>query len=203
MSLRLRAAGVLLRGPLLLPPLRWVERRTTGALDRLLEEHDRAALEKVRLDDRPLPLTVAGRRREMASRHARRVDALIADLGPDRAAEEGRRALGEAGRGMGEAARRWLRPSGDLGDLTAAATVLYRVLGIEFRVKSEKSGVFLEVSRCALAEVYSSATCRVLSAADEGVVRGLDPRVEMRFINHQVSEAPMCRASITVREEGS
>ena len=87
-------------------------------------------------------------------------------------------------------------------DLTKAAKILYRILGIEFHLEwLDKSNATVIIDRCALAEQYSKLTCEVLSATDEGVIKGLQPNLTMKFKEYMTSGCKNCRADIHFNEK--
>ncbi len=133
----------------------------------------------------------------MAKQHEELVEALASALGREKALELGRKALFEVGRNLGIESRAKLGVGNNPKDLIKAAKILYRVLGIDFTVEtSEKTQATLVVSRCALSRQYSEFTCRVLSATDEGVVKGLEPHANMTFKEVLTSGCRNCRAKI-------
>ena len=142
--------------------------------------------------------TIDEKRSLMAAEHAMIVQELATAVGRDKALTLGREALFEVGRRLGLETREKLGVSSDSPkDLVRAATILYRVLGIDFNAEwSGADQATLVVNRCALAQKYSEFTCRVLSATDEGVVRGLDPNATMTFEELVTSGCPKCRAKI-------
>lgn len=147
--------------------------------------------------------TIEEERAAMARKHTILVDALVDAVGRDRAVELGRNALFKVGKDLGVKTRRRLGLRDELGDLNRAAQVLYRVLGIESRIEQLENGdATLIVERCALAREYSELTCLVLSATDEGVVRGLHSEACMRFKERMTSGCPRCIAAIEFKREG-
>ncbi len=179
-----------------------VSELTTGALGSVLASHAPEALAQ-------LDLKAAGSkdtdtiRSEMASRHARMVEALVGSVGRERALELGRAALFEVGRTLGKEARQKLKVGGSSRDLVRAARVLYRVLGIDFSYSKSPNGKSeMIVTRCALSAQYSELTCLVMSAADEGVVRGLNPDASLYFKERITSGCKECRAAIELGAEG-
>ncbi len=155
-----------------------------------------------------LPSSAAGagvlkkKRAAMAKQHAQFVESLVAELGRDKALKQGRAAFFEAGKRLGAQARTMLGAGGESADLIRAAKVLYRALGIEFTVEwTGKETATLVVNRCALAEEYSELTCMVLSAADEGVMRGLNASAQMQFREHMTGNCQKCKADIQFKGE--
>ncbi len=169
---------------------------TTDALKSLLASY---ALEKQSsaIDWNPQSKTLEQRRTNMAKQHAKLVEALASALGREKALELGRKALFEVGRNLGIESRAKLGVGNNPKDLIKAAKILYRVLGIDFTVETlENTRATLVVSRCALSQQYSEFTCRVLSATDEGVVKGLEPHANMTFKEVLTSGCRNCRAQI-------
>jgi hypothetical protein len=199
MSLRLRALAKRTPERVLAKELSRVDELTTAALDGLLERHAPGAL--ARLGPRPegSGADLEGRRDSMAAAHEARVKALVDAVGRERAVNLAREELFRVGIRLGEEARARLGVGDALEDLVLAAKVLYRVLGIEFRVEREGSGgAVIRVDRCALAQRYSDDTCLALSATDEGVVNGLNPRVTMVFEERLTAGAPECVARLHI-----
>ena len=202
MSLKLRASRLYTPSSMLRRELDRVREETTGALDGLLEEHAPGSVQGLEEGDPPYKGDLAARRRAMAEAHRRRVAALVAALGREEAVRRGRLRLFPVGRGLGEEARERLGVGDDIGDLVTAAAVLYRVLGIHFEAETREDGsVLLRIDRCALAEGYDETTCMLMSAADEGMVRGLNPRVGMEFRERITAGGPACLADLTVSQQ--
>jgi hypothetical protein len=204
MSLQLRLAALWMPPSLLQRELDRVARVTTAALDDLLAEHAPWSLDRVRHEDAPQRGTLAQRRAAMGQAHERRVAALVQALGREQAVALGRAALFPVGQRLGREVRARLGVGNGAADLLRAARVLYNVLGIAFTVQwQEGRPALLCVHRCALAAHYAAVTCAVLSATDEGVVRGLNPGVRMRFQACMPAGAPRCLACLEYRTEGS
>lgn len=141
--------------------------------------------------------TLDERRRHMAEIHNELVATLINTMGRDEAFSLGREAMFTAGLSLGQEFRSVLGVGNSLEDLILAAKILYKVLGIEFNIKkSEEGGRVMVVNHCTLAKYYTSETCIVLSAADEGVVQGLNPKIIMKFTERITHGSPCCLASI-------
>ena len=118
----------------------------------------------------------------MAQTHAKLVEALEAAVGHDKAVALGRESLFSVGVNLGKQTRSKLGVGDNPKDLIKAAKILYRILGIEFHLEwLDESNAVAIINRCALAEQYSKLTCEVLSATDEGVIKGLQPNVTMQF----------------------
>jgi hypothetical protein len=182
--------------------LNHISELTNASLISLLKIHAPDASLKPTGQVRP-SRTIEEERTAMARKHAILVDALADAVGRDRAVELGRNALFRVGQDLGVKAHDRLGLRDDLGDLTRAAQVLYRVLGIESRVEPLENGdATLVVERCALAREYSELTCLILSATDEGVVRGLHSEACMRFKERMTSGCPRCIAAIEFKREG-
>ena len=201
MGLGLRLLSVWTPRGLLLRELAVLDGRTTRALDGLVATHAPAAVATLAPHAPPSSGSLEERRDAMATAHEARIAALTAAVGRERAVNLARVELFRVGLEVGGEARARLGVGDSAEDLVRAARVLYRVLGIEFRVERHGAGGWvMRVDRCALARRYSDATCLALSATDEGVVRGLDPRASMAFEERLAAGAPACVARIHLRE---
>ena len=75
-----------------------------------------------------------------------------------------------------------------------AARLAYRMIGIDLRADEHGSVV---VRRCAFAERYSPAVCRVMSSLDAGLVAGLTRGGRLAFSERITEGMPRCLARIT------
>ena len=138
----------------------------------------------------------------MAKKQEELVAALELALGHDEAVQLGRETLFAVGQEIGKQTRSKLGVSDNPADLTKAAKILYRVLGIEFDLQwSDRSNAKATIYRCALAQKYSKLTCEVLSATDEGVINGLQPNVTMKFTQYMTNGCKNCSANIQISKE--
>jgi hypothetical protein len=202
MSLRLKVASALTSRSVLRRELARVAEVTTGVLDELLREYAPEGLDEVRSEDTGLGDDLDHLRRAMAEGHARRVHALAEAMGEEEAIREGRRRMGPVGERLGAEARERLGVDDTTGDLIAAAKLLYKVLDIEFKAEEHWDGsVTLHIGRCGLSDGYDGITCRLMSAADEGMMRGLNPRARMEFRHRMTEGASECLADITFPKE--
>ena len=176
--------------------------KTTTALKTLITEHvdpKTAAMGSVQLHG----ASVREQRAIMAQNHAELVGTLEAALGREEATKLGREALFSVGHDVGKQSRKALGVSNNWEDLSRAAKILYRVLGIKFHLEwSDSSDAIAIIDSCALAEQYSKLTCEVLSATDEGVINGLLPNVTMKFREYMTSGCKNCKADIHFKEKG-
>jgi len=141
--------------------------------------------------------TIQEQRTAMAQTQTKLVEILEAAVGHDEAVKLGRDALFSVGQNLGEQARSSLGVGDNANDLSRAAKIMYRVLGIEFHLDwHDQSKATLIIDQCALAKQYSKLTCEVLSATDEGVVHGLQPKLTMKFEEYMTSGGRNCRAAI-------
>ena len=170
---------------------------TTNALKSLLEIHAPNAFTKIAKETALPRGDVAHKRSSMAKTHALLVEALSEAVGRDQAVNLGRKALFEVGKRLGKETRGKLGIGDSQNDLIRAAKILYHVLGIDFNVEwhGKTSGTLI-VDRCAMAKEYSELTCLVLSATDEGVIRGLESNVSMVFKERMTSGCGKCTAQI-------
>jgi len=202
-SLKLRMASAWLPAWSVKGELGRVSQLTTDALVSVLQRAAPASVSAVSQSLRPLAGSVEECRAAMALNHNRVVDALVDAVGEEYAITLGRRALYSAGLNIGEESRTRLGVGNGMEDLIMAAQVLYRVLGITFIVREGDNGLMMVVQRCALSKWYSERTCKVLSAADEGVIRGLNHRVGMKFEQMITSGCPACLARIWLESGGA
>lgn len=114
---------------------------------------------------------------------------------PVRAAEAGRRLFDEALE-FGRRVRDELRV-GSPADVMAAARVLYRGLGIDFRGGTTGDIV---VKRCYFAPHYSAGVCRLMSRLDAGVLAGLAGGGGLEFTERLTDGAGRCTARFTFPE---
>jgi hypothetical protein len=192
MSLRLRTAALLVRGWAVMPWLRLVDRTVCGSLAELIGDQ----ILVTPITGTRMPWGPAGFRRAMAQKHARLVTVLVERRGKEAGVSEGREVMHAAGIDLGDRLRSMLGLAGSEDDLFAAAGLLYRILGIEFLAEREGEGARLLVQRCSLSEHYGPLTCEVLSAMDEGVVEGLDPRARMTFTKRNTAPSSLCEAKL-------
>ncbi len=76
-------------------------------------------------------------------------------------------------------------------DAMAAARLIYRGLGIDFRGTSEGTVI---IRRCAFAEVYTPRVCALVSALDRGLLAGLTGGGVLEFQQRITEGADSCRA---------
>lgn len=107
------------------------------------------------------------------------------------------------GERLGMEARARLGVGDDMDELVEAAELLYRVLGISLESEEAEDGSrVLTIERCSLSHCYEATTCRVMSAADEGMVRGLNPKVSMTFRERITEDHPHCSAVLVISPDG-
>ena len=146
--------------------------------------------------------SIKEQRADMAQTHVKLVEKLEAALGHEKAVTLGREALFLVGENLGKQTRNRLGIGNSSNDLTKAAKILYRVLGIDFHLEwLDKSNAEVFIDRCALAEHYSKLTCEVLSATDEGVIKGLQPNAKLQFKEYMTSGCRKCKADIHLNEK--
>ena len=191
MSFRLKVASVMATRSLLERELGRVAEMTTAELDGMVEEHAPGTLDALRSEDRPMEGDLEAKRRAMADAQRRRVAALVDAMGEDAAVEEGRRRMGPVGERLGSEARKRLGVDTSMEDL-----------GIEFTAEEHRdTSVTLHIQRCGLSEGYDGVTCRLMSATDEGMVRGLNPAARLEFRHRLTEGASECVADIELHRE--
>ena len=174
--------------------------RTTTVLKALISKHGVKQDEVT--NQKKQPTNIQEQREDMARTQAKLVEIIDAAVGHEEAVRLGRDALFLVGQTLGKQTRNKLGVSDEPKDLAKAAKILYRVLGIEFHLEwLDNSNARAIIDRCALAERYSKLTCEVLSATDEGVIKGLQPNVTMKFKEYMTSGCKNCRADINFNEK--
>lgn len=142
-------------------------------------------------------VTINEQRANMAKIHARLVDQLKANVGEAQAIRIGREALFSVGENLGRQVRHKLSVGDNPKDLVKAAKILYRILGIDFTIEwVDESNAVAVINHCALSEHYSELTCKIFSATDEGVMKGLQPNAKMQFKEYLTSGCKNCKAEI-------
>jgi predicted ArsR family transcriptional regulator len=181
-----------------------VDALTTDALEGLLDKYSAPKKEHKSKREASFGGNIEERRAAMALKHANLVNTLVEVLGKEEAIRLGREeAMFKVGEKLGKETCQKLGVGKSLQDLIRAAKILYRVLGIEFEVEQQNSETaILIINRCALAANYSELTCQVLSATDEGTIRGLNQSMNMTFTEKITSGLPKCKARITLRTNG-
>lgn len=174
---------------------------TNCCLDHLLSIYASEKLEVIREKELIMKGGLEERRNIMANSHNMRVEALVEILGVEEAVSLGRGALFKAGLKLGQEAKVRLGVGNSLHDLINAARVLYRVLGIDFEIKESSGKIDMIVHKCSLSNYYNSKTCRILSAADEGVVQGLNENIHLNFIERMTEGPSKCVARIILSEK--
>ena len=180
--------------------LKNISDQTTTALKELISKYTIEEVDFIN-QKRPHSTRIQEQRAAMAQTHVKLVEALEAAVGHEAAVKLGREALFLVGQNLGKQTRIRLGVTDNPKDLTRAANILYRVLGIEFHLEwLDNSNAKAVIDRCALAEQYSRVTCEVLSATDEGVIKGLQPNVTMKFREYMTNGCQNCTADIHFTE---
>jgi hypothetical protein len=198
MSLKLYLLSLWLPDFIIKKEIKNIGEVTIGELDRMIKENAPSNLKSIK--NPKFEGSSMNMRIEMASAQEKRVKLLIQLLGRDKAIQLGREALFSTGRELGSDLKKRLGVGNSRAELIKAASILYKVLGIDFEVKPTKKGMVLVVNRCQLATYYSPDTCLILSATDEGVVQGLNPHLSMNFHKRMAAGSPCCMAPINVEE---
>jgi hypothetical protein len=173
--------------------------QTNHALDMLLEKNqiknlnltsDNKNLDKMKLETL---------RKKMANDHKNKVAIIIEVLGKEKAITQARKELFKVGVKLGTKARSKLGVGDSFSDFSKAVKILYKILGIEIKLDLlSNNQVIMYVNRCSLSDYYSDITCQVLSAADEGMIHGLNPKYNMCFKEKITCGSPRCEAEITI-----
>ena len=196
MSIRLKITSFWLPDFILKKELDKVALLTIDGLDNLLKQYAPLKMQEIANKDNKFRGSLEERRTSMAIAHNKRVKALIEVLGYDSAVKVARKSMFDVGYQLGQEARRKLGVGNDFEDIELAARILYKILGIEFKIENKDGNIFMKVNRCSLSEYYSPEACMVLSAADEGVVCGLNEKMNMQFKERITEGASECIACI-------
>ncbi|MBI5679722.1 MAG: L-2-amino-thiazoline-4-carboxylic acid hydrolase [Methanobacterium sp.] len=196
MSFRLKIASLWLPEYILKKELDKVARVTIEGFNDVLKQHAPERIGEIATKDKNLEGPIEERRAAMAMAHNNRVKLLIDVLGYENAIKIGREAMFKVGCKLGQEARQRLGVGNSFKDLELAAKILYKILGIDFKIENSDGKLFMKVNRCYLSKYYSSESCMVLSAADEGVVHGLNENMSMIFKERITAGAQECIACI-------
>ena len=193
MSIRLKIASLWFPEFILKRELSNIAIKTTEALISILKQHipinnyEKELFLKGTLDERRIIMTKT---------HNYLIQELIDVLGYEEAVRIGRDALFQVGYRLGREARGKLGVGNSFQDLEIAAKILYRILGIDFKIENKKGNIIMIVKRCELSKNYSPEACIVLSATDEGVVSGLNENINMQFKERITEGGYRCMACI-------
>jgi len=190
--------------------------QTTSGLEKLLDDQvdedlksnkpsksSKPSKSNIKHHDIVLKGNLDERRKIMATTHNKLVERMVSAMGREEAIKKGRKAMFNEGLSLGAKFKRILGVGNSFDDLFTAARILYDVLGIKFSIKEveeedENRKITMFVSHCALAEYYTPDTCHVLSAADEGVVQGLNPGVKIKFTKRITEGCSECLAPLNI-----
>jgi predicted ArsR family transcriptional regulator len=179
-----------------------VDALTTDMLESLLNKYSPNNKEEISKNGSSSGESIEEKRTAMAVKHSNLVKSLAEVLGKEEAIRLGREAMFKVGQELGNEACQRLGVGRSLKDMIRAAKILYRVLGIDFEVEQNPNNTILIVNRCTLAANYSELTCQVLSATDEGTIRGLNQKMSMTFTEKITGGKPKCKATVTFRMNG-
>jgi len=196
MSIKLRIMSIWIPEFILIRELERTSYILTEQLDTLLERYSIYPPKK----GKPLRGNLDERRAMMAVGQNLRIEALIKALGIEKACEFGRIEMFNAGYKLGCEAQKRLGVGKNIQDTLIAAKILYKVLGINFTIETRDKDIILRVESCALASHYSPETCKIMSAADEGVLKGLNNNMGMKFIKRMTEGSEECAACINIKD---
>lgn len=166
---------------------------TNEGLDRLLKKYSITCTTKLHYHG-----SLDERRAQMAEEHNKKIKSLVDAIGYEQALKMGRAQMFEVGYEMGNEARERLGVGEKIKDTLVAARILYKVLGINFTMEKHGKNLIFKAHSCALAHRYSPVTCKIMSAADKGVLKGLNSKLDMEFINRITEGAEECTACINI-----
>jgi hypothetical protein len=194
MSIKLRFLSIWIPNFILIKELERLSDLTNTHLDMLLNRYSVSS----QFIKKPLKGKLDERRAIMASSHNLYVNALVEALGFDKALKVGRKEMFKAGYELGCEAKKRLGVGSDIKDTLIAARILYKVLGIKFTIVENEKTVLLLVKYCELANHYTPETCKIMSAADEGVLKGLNEKMNMKFFKRITEGSKNCNACINI-----
>jgi hypothetical protein len=181
----------------LIPQIDQVAEVTIECLDLLLKEYAPQKYHTLVKEELKMEGNLEERRKIMATAHNIRLRALIDSIGYKDAQKEGKKALFKTGLKLGREVKKSLGVGNSLQDLIRAARILYKVLGIEFKIEESEDNITMVVGKCSLSNYYTPETCNILSAADEGVVQGLNENIQMKFTLRITEGHSKCVACIS------
>jgi hypothetical protein len=79
------------------------------------------------------------------------------------------------------------------GDVMAAAHLVYRAIGIDF--KGDEGGEII-INRCFFSQAYTPSVCQVMSALDAGLLAGLSGGSRLVFTRRITEGYTSCRARL-------
>jgi len=196
MSIKLRIVSLWLPDFILKKDLDIIAGNTIEGLNDVIKRYIPWRMEEIVEKDEILKGNIEERRSIMANAHNNRVKVLIEELGSKEAIKISRKSMFDVGYQLGKNTRKRLGVGDNFKDIQLAAKIMYKILGIEFKIENEDGNVVMIVNRCDLSKYYTREACIVLSAADEGVVRGLNENMEMQFKERITEGASECIACI-------
>jgi hypothetical protein len=149
--------------------------------------------------EKTLSTNIEERRLSMAKGHKLRLNCLIEELGFESSLKVGRKELFKAGYIMGCEAKDRLNVK-TINDAVVAAHIIYKILGINFTVEKKEQQLVFNINSCDLASQYSAETCKIMSATDEGVLKGLNSNMDMKFKTRITEGAKECTACIDIKK---
>ncbi len=194
MSIKLHLLSIWIPEFILIKELEKTTEITNNHLDMLLKRYS-IPIPTIK---KPFEGNLKERRLLMAEYHNIRLKSLIEKLGFKDTLQIGRAELYKAGYEMGCDTRKRLGVK-TIKDAILAARILYKILGINFTTEDNGENIILRIKSCELANQYSPETCKIMSAADEGVLNGLNKKLGMKFIKRITEGAEECTACIKVK----
>ena len=143
MSLRLRIASLWIPNFILKKELDNVAINTIEGLNDVLKQHAPEKMKKIAKKDEILKGSLEERRIVMVKAHNIRVKSLIEVLGYENAVKVARKSMFDVGYQLGQEARRKLGVGNDFKDLELAARLLYKILGIDFKIENKGGNIIM------------------------------------------------------------
>lgn len=196
MGIRLKILSLWVPNFVLKKGLDELAKKTIEGLQDLLNQYGIENLEKNPKINTILKGNINETRISMAIAHNNHVKALIDNLGHENAVKVGRIAMFNVGYKIGQRLRLILGVGEDIEDLEIVAKILYKILAIDFKLENKDGNYIMIVNRCFLSKYYSYVTCLILSAVDEGIVKGLNNNIKLKFEKRITEGESECIACI-------
>jgi len=179
--------------------LKEVYSQTNHALNKLLEKNGIRKMSKVSKSQKLEKIKLEVLRKKMATDHNNKVSKLVEVLGEENAITQSRQVLFEVGVKLGKRARLELGIGDSFSDFSKALKIMYKILGNKIQLSQiDRDQAILYVKRCSLSNSYTNNTCKVLSAVDEGMIHGINPKYEISFKKRITCGFSRCVAEIKI-----
>ena len=194
MSIKLFLMSIWIPNFVLVKELKKTSNITNDCIDNILEFY---SIPKPKIENNSSG-NIEEQRLILANSHNIRLKSLIETLGFNEASKVGRKELFKAGYIMGCDVKNRLKVK-NVKDAIIAAHIIYHVLGINFTLEEKGKDMILRIKSCELSALYTAETCKIMSAVDEGVLKGLCDKMSMNFMTRITEGAEECTACIKIK----